>query len=135
MFCFLMIRRPPRSTRTDTLFPDTTLFRSYGLCLYRSGRSNRTYAFVNQGDGQMRQLELVATQAGKVRVKLVRELPFESQVDGCVADDETSMLYVGEEDVGVWREGAAPRGGPARPMLAAVADNPALKDDIKGKAI
>src|SRR3546814_2174192 len=24
-----MIRRPPRSTRTDTLFPDTTLFRSY----------------------------------------------------------------------------------------------------------
>src|SRR3546814_12951558 len=31
MFCFfffLMIRRPPRSTRTDTLFPYTTLFRS-----------------------------------------------------------------------------------------------------------
>src|SRR3546814_700973 len=25
-----MIRRPPRSTRTDTLFPDTTLFRSEG---------------------------------------------------------------------------------------------------------
>src|SRR3546814_2764541 len=28
MFFFLMIRRPPRSTRTDTLFPYTTLFRS-----------------------------------------------------------------------------------------------------------
>src|SRR3546814_2902498 len=28
MCFFLMIRRPPRSTRTDTLFPDTTLFRS-----------------------------------------------------------------------------------------------------------
>src|SRR3546814_20961926 len=27
-FVFLMIRRPPRSTRTDTLFPYTTLFRS-----------------------------------------------------------------------------------------------------------
>src|SRR3546814_4183283 len=27
-FIFLMIRRPPRSTRTDTLFPYTTLFRS-----------------------------------------------------------------------------------------------------------
>src|SRR3546814_12192578 len=27
---FLMIRRPPRSTRTDTLFPYTTLFRSEG---------------------------------------------------------------------------------------------------------
>src|SRR3546814_12467562 len=33
-FLFLMIRRPPRSTRTDTLFPYTTRFRSqhgYGL--------------------------------------------------------------------------------------------------------
>src|SRR3546814_1775810 len=30
MFFFLMIRRPPRSTRTDTLFPYTTLFRSHG---------------------------------------------------------------------------------------------------------
>src|SRR3546814_918670 len=28
MFFFVMIRRPPRSTRTDTLFPYTTLFRS-----------------------------------------------------------------------------------------------------------
>src|SRR3546814_6838213 len=32
---FLMIRRPPRSTRTDTLFPYTTLFRS---CLYPARR-------------------------------------------------------------------------------------------------
>src|SRR3546814_15137732 len=38
IFFFLMIRRPPRSTRTDTLFPYTTLFRSdrvrLGLCRY-----------------------------------------------------------------------------------------------------
>src|SRR3546814_11202548 len=33
-FFFLMIRRPPRSTRTDTLFPYTTLFRS------QSGQDN-----------------------------------------------------------------------------------------------
>src|SRR3546814_14705605 len=38
-FFFLMIRRPPRSTRTDTLFPYTTLFRSGAsliLCTHRS---------------------------------------------------------------------------------------------------
>src|SRR3546814_16095521 len=29
LFFFLMIRRPPRSTRTDTRFPYTTLFRSH----------------------------------------------------------------------------------------------------------
>src|SRR3546814_18063419 len=31
-----MIRRPPRSTRTDTLFPYTTLFRSFNSRIYRS---------------------------------------------------------------------------------------------------
>src|SRR3546814_10294164 len=39
VFFFLMIRRPPRSTRTDTLFPYTTLFRSnpHGPRPHRSG--------------------------------------------------------------------------------------------------
>src|SRR3546814_8466390 len=38
MLCvvFLMIRRPPRSTRTDTLFPYTTRFRSRTPCGRRS---------------------------------------------------------------------------------------------------
>src|SRR3546814_1331808 len=36
---FLMIRRPPRSTRTDTLFPYTTLFRSF-LDEERSGEEH-----------------------------------------------------------------------------------------------
>src|SRR3546814_3450551 len=39
VFFFLMIRRPPRSTRTDTLFPYTTLFRSVPEGLRRNGRS------------------------------------------------------------------------------------------------
>src|SRR3546814_18507959 len=34
---FLMIRRPPRYTRTDTLFPYTTLFRSFQLPGVRRG--------------------------------------------------------------------------------------------------
>src|SRR3546814_16020404 len=44
-FFFLMIRRPPRSTRTDTLFPYTTLFRSRGW----AGGSARPRA--NRADG------------------------------------------------------------------------------------
>src|SRR3546814_9737396 len=35
---FLMIRRPPRSTRTDTLFPYTTLFRSHTAITQAKGR-------------------------------------------------------------------------------------------------
>src|SRR3546814_13682844 len=57
LFCvfFLMRRRPPRSTRTDTLFPYTTLFRSRPRegCLHdRRGRPEVRGAAVGQGSGQ-----------------------------------------------------------------------------------
>src|SRR3546814_4913445 len=42
MVFFLMIRRPPRSTRTDTLFPYTTLFRSPSPNLPRRNHFSRT---------------------------------------------------------------------------------------------
>src|SRR3546814_1825440 len=35
-----MIRRPPRSTRTDTLFPYTTLFRSFSALLLGGGETS-----------------------------------------------------------------------------------------------
>src|SRR3546814_2369834 len=41
LFFVLMIRRPPRSTRTDTLFPDTTLFRSVDV--WPDRRRGRNY--------------------------------------------------------------------------------------------
>src|SRR3546814_14691697 len=40
-FFFLMIRRPPRSTRTDTLFPYTTLFRSGGSGFHAQASEHR----------------------------------------------------------------------------------------------
>src|SRR3546814_11788474 len=45
--CVLMIRRPPRSTRTDTLFPYTTLFRS---AQYIPPRARRGPAHSDRGD-------------------------------------------------------------------------------------
>src|SRR3546814_11349012 len=47
-FFFFMVRRPPRSTRTDTLFPYTTLFRSdgrFGRALARPCRSSSGVLF------------------------------------------------------------------------------------------
>src|SRR3546814_13432205 len=41
-FFFVMIRRPPRSTRTDTLFPYTTLFRSV-RALFSTPRQARLF--------------------------------------------------------------------------------------------
>src|SRR3546814_1762705 len=45
VFFFLMIRRPPRSTRTDTLFPFPTLFRSAYIMKQRF-RGNSRYPLV-----------------------------------------------------------------------------------------
>src|SRR3546814_14293898 len=42
---FLMIRRPPRSTRTDTLFPYTTLFRSGQLLTDRAASAGKACRF------------------------------------------------------------------------------------------
>src|SRR3546814_269792 len=45
-----MIRRPPRSTRTDTLFPYTTLFRSVRLAVRRAGlRRQATINYAGNG--------------------------------------------------------------------------------------
>src|SRR3546814_17448246 len=47
-----MILRPPRSTRTDTLFPYTTLFRSYRLAeAIASGSAERGVALCGSGIG------------------------------------------------------------------------------------
>src|SRR3546814_6381298 len=57
-FLFLMIRRPPTSTRTDTLFPYTTLFRSLvdrcqGVSATRDGEGLRLGDGVCQGFGAL----------------------------------------------------------------------------------
>src|SRR3546814_11978968 len=74
---FLMIRRPPRSTRTDTLFPYTTLFRSMRCASVRTCWVRDWYATrsAEPGSEQMPGPVALGVQiAGIVRVgrKLVR---------------------------------------------------------------
>lgn len=104
----------------------------YGQCMYRSARSGKTYVFINDSNGEKRQWELVDAGNGKVRAVRVRDFAFSSQVEGCVADDASSLLFVAEEDVGLWRLSAEPDGGSAMTMVARISENPALKDDMEG---
>src|SRR3546814_12383834 len=68
-----MIRRPPRSTRTDTLFPYTTLFRSWELDLarmpdtYGPAPKRVTFAFEDVGSGRWRTVIELTAPNGSVR--------------------------------------------------------------------
>src|SRR3546814_6884174 len=72
VFFFLMIRRPPRSTRTDTLFPYTTLFRS--IHAVRSPR-NRCDSSAHRGRkaaDRLRGHRKIGSRGGKARSDLLQ---------------------------------------------------------------
>ena len=107
----------------------------YGLCMYRSPRDGATYVFINGDDTRQRQWRLVDAGNGKVRAEHVRDMDFDSQTEGCVADDANANLFVNEEDVALWKLSAEPDGGTDKVAVARVADNPALKDDLEGMSL
>ena len=103
----------------------------YGLCLYKD-RKGRVSVFVSDPDGLVRQYSLTATKSGKVAARPVRDVKFDTQTEGCVADDETGALYVAEEDAALWKLGADASAGTARKAIARIVDMPALKADLEG---
>ena len=80
----------------------------YGFCLYHSWRTGKYYAFVNDKNGEVEQWELFDNRSGKVDAIRVRSFDVGTQIEGMVADDQLGYLYVGEEDVGIWKYGAEP---------------------------
>lgn len=103
---------------------------AYGLCLYRAGA--RLYAFLVTKQGTINQVALDLSAAP--RGEIVRSMKLGGQSEGCVADERTNSLYVGEEDGGVWRFDARPT-GPAQPAAFAKADGTRLVADVEGLAL
>jgi 3-phytase len=107
----------------------------YGQCMYRSAKSGKYYVFISDPEGLVRQWELQPTRSGKVRAKPVRDIPFASQTEGCVADDATGTLYVAEEDVALWKVTAEPVRGAKPVAIDRVNQNAKIKDDLEGVGI
>src|SRR3546814_8994197 len=66
-----MIRRPPRSTRTDTLFPYTTLFRSDGSLNYNTGDTHHVHPSYTDGTYDGRYIfvnDKINTRIARVRL-------------------------------------------------------------------
>jgi len=106
---------------------------AYGLCMYRSSRSGKFYAFMIGKRGNIEQWELSDNGAGEVAGALVREIAVPSQAEGCVADDELGNLYVGEERAGIWKFGAEPEDGSGPGSLIDSTERWGnLTDDVEG---
>jgi 3-phytase len=105
---------------------------AYGFCMY-APRGGRLYGFVVYKSGMIAQMEILR-QGGKITADRVRTMKLGSQSEGCVVDDRTGTLFVGEEDVGVWRFGANPRDPIDGEKVIAV-DKQRLFDDVEGVAI
>ena len=98
----------------------------YGTCMYLDDR-HQPWVVLNGKDGLFVQFELHEDYS----VTEVRRWRTETQPEGCVADDEEGVLYVGEENYGVWRLPADP-GKPAELESVAAIEDGVLAADVEG---
>lgn len=106
----------------------------YGFCLYKDLKEDKIYAFVNGKSGRVEQWHLFASSENKVDGSIVRTFKINSQPEGCVCDDEMGVLYLGEENKGIWKFEASPLGGSSGKLIADFS-NKNLKPDIEGLAL
>lgn len=105
----------------------------YGFCFYKNTSNGQYYAFVNGKDGKVEQYKMLPTKDDMIKFELVRNFQLESQVEGMVADYEKQLLYIGEENVGVWQYGANPDDGETRKFIPLTdSTNPNIEYDIEG---
>lgn len=73
---------------------------AYGFCFGLLG-TNDLHAFIVTKEGGI--IDMSVTLSGRVpSVEVKRTFKLETQTEGCVVDDRTGMLYVGEENAGIW---------------------------------
>ncbi len=107
----------------------------YGLCMYRSAVSGEMYVFVSGKDDGIEQWRLFDDGKGRVDAEQVRAFEVGSEVEGCVADDETGYLFLGEEKTGIWKYGAEPDDGTERVRVDRATLCGELRADVEGLAL
>src|SRR3546814_19613596 len=88
-----MIRRPPRSTRTDTLFPYTTLFRSPG-----DGVARRRVDLLRFAGVTMARLAELAPGLADVKPAILAELAEDEHYAPYVARQEAELRALAENE-------------------------------------
>jgi len=103
----------------------------YGTCLYRTQEGGLD-AFVNDKDGRYEHWQITRA-GGEFGAKLARRFRVATQPEGCVADDRSGLLFVGEEDKALWVTSAKADRPATLTMVMPVGEW--LHDDIEGMGI
>ncbi len=107
----------------------------YGVCFYVSPVSGDYYVFVNSAaTGEVEQYRLYAIN-GQINALVVREFVVGSQTEGCAADDELGVVYIGEEAVGFYKYQAEPDADDSRVQIDSTGLDGNLTADVEGIAI
>ena len=107
---------------------------AYGICIDAGASTAETITvFAAIKDGSVRQMQVNLADPAPT-AKLVRTMKLNTQIEGCVVDPVSRSLFVGEEDVGIWRFGADV-GAPTAGTLVAAADGKQLVADVEGLAL
>ncbi|TWI67254.1 3-phytase [Pseudoduganella lurida] len=109
----------------------TELAEIYGTCLYRPA-SGGLDAFVNDKDGRYLHYR-IERQDGRFAARVVRRFRTASQPEGCVADEDSGQLFVGEERRGLWVLPADAERAPQLSMVLPVGG--LLAADVEGVGI
>jgi 3-phytase len=129
----------PRSRHLENIAARTIIVNLegeiYGLCMYRNLLTNQHYVFVNNKKGAVEQWQVFDDGHGQVDAVLVRSFNVGSQTEGCVVDDYHRQLYIGEEDVGIWKYNAALDGGETRIQVDTTGVGGHLSADVEGLTI
>jgi len=107
----------------------------YGLCMYHNPSTHQYYVFVNDKNGTVEQWEVFDNGSGAVEASLVRSFRVGSQTEGCVADDQLGQLYIGEEEVGIWKYSAHPNSEEVRTQVDTTEPGGNLTADVEGLTI
>ena len=113
----------------------TTGIAIYGCAMYVSPVSGKYFVFVSSESGQVQQWELFDNHNGKVDAIQVRSFAVGSRVEGIVADDELGTLFIGEENVGIWKYSAEPNGGTTRTRVDTTGSGGYIAADVEGLTI
>jgi len=103
----------------------------YGTCTYRTAAGGLD-AFVNDKDGRYEHWQITRS-GGKFGATLARQFKVATQPEGCVADDRSGLLFVGEEDKALWVTSAKADQPATLKMVMPVGEW--LHDDIEGMGI